>query len=176
MVTKKAMPVSGEPKFVILTNLGPAMEVVVPDDPDRYGREIIISPYDSITIKMTAFKGEWADDVNLASVLASGRVIQTESNTRARGMPQFPDRDVTDPYDKSLCYELVCGTDERFTEILEATLERGNKRSDQIEYMAETYPRLLRIALGWLKKWGPPDELAERVGRLEDKLVKLEAK
>ena len=170
MATSKPIVVA-EPRYVILRNLGASTEVITPDSRERAGQDLLIRPFDAITLRASEFRS-WDDDTNLASVLESGRVVMTRSNVRVRSMPRMPDTTITDPIQKSIIAELVYGSDERFNSVLAVVLDR-NPRASEREFMDETYPELLKAAREWLVRWGPPEDLKWRVDALNEKLVAI---
>lgn len=168
---------SGSAKFVVITNLGADTQIVVPDD-SRVGKEIILQPWESVSLMAAEYAELWAEDANLASVVGNGLVKVEHTNLRPKPFPREPvsgksSAVVTDPLERVVVEQIVRGTDEQAEFWIGLRLQRDMVDS-YIGWMGNGFRDLLKAALAWLKTWGPPEPLVWRVEAINERLAKLE--
>lgn len=162
-----------KPKYMIVTNMTVDTQAIVPDEQERWGKEIIVRPWDSIAVRNYA---EWDGDQNLQMAVERGFVHVSFSDTKPRAMPQGHIAKLQVPLDRSVCADLVYGSDERFEELVASDVSKDEKRQEFIDYYRERFPVILEVALDWLRAWGPPETLKGRATRIEQRLVKIRRK
>jgi hypothetical protein len=156
---------------MVVQNLTRQTQSIVPEEVARHNKTLRLHPWESISLKWADWL-PWEDDQSMESALRRGIVVCLPANTRPRPMPQPSITGISDPVQLAVCRDLVCGSQERFDELVSATVDKDERRQDFILYYAEVYPVILAAALKWLQMWGPPEALAERVERLEARLQK----
>ncbi len=166
MATKTQAP--AKPKFMVVQNLTGDTQAIVPDEAERRGQEIIVAPWDSVTVRN--YSG-WADDQNLHLAIERGFVHVSYSDEKPRRMPGTMSDTLRTPFERAVCADLVYGSQERFEQLIAEELDAKERRKEFIDYYTERYPVILKAALAWLKAWGPPEALVPRMALIEARLT-----
>lgn len=163
----KTQAAPAKAKFLVVQNLTGDTQAIVPDEADRRGQEIIVAPWDSITVRN--YSG-WPDDQNLALAVERGFVHVGYTDQKPRRMPGTMSDSLQSPFERAICADLVYGSQDRFDYLIAEEMDPKERRKEFIDYFTERYPVILKAALVWLKAWGPPEALVPRVALIEARL------
>jgi hypothetical protein len=157
-------------KFMVVQNTTARTQSIVPERVEYHNKSLRIKPFDSVTLRARDWEEVWEDDRSMESATQRGVVAVVPANQRVRSLPASTITGLNNPEHLSICTELVCGPDARFSELIADEVEKDEKRDVFLSYYKETYPAILRAALKWLRAWGPPESMKWRVSAIQERL------
>lgn len=161
-------------KYLIVSNLTANPLFIAPDSRDQDGmpKDLVLAPYESITVK----PAEWQDDGVLERTCERGLARMEWSEKRARPLPtRPPEADTGNPYLNGMIQEIVFGGDENARGFISAEkrfLDRAGQPIDR-DWTKGTLWRCLEGARRWLELWGPPAEFQWRLEAISERLEEI---
>ena len=168
MATSKGQ---ANPKFLNVTNLIDQIVVIPPDDRETVKADIVLKPKATVSVKREG----WLDSGTLASAIAMGHVVVTDSDVRARPMPLRPREAQTgNPKIDNMIWQIVFGDAELAKGFIKAepTYIARAGQPINVEWLKTTGWTLLNGSLAWLRLLDGPD-YTWRIPLIEARLAEI---